>query len=51
VKGIIMPKHDKYEVTEYNYSWGTIVTLYKNGRRVMYVDVYNDGDYCVYDQV
>ncbi len=39
---------DTYEVTERTYSWGTVVSLFKNGRRVMFVDVYKDDTYAVY---
>lgn len=39
----------EYEVSEREYSWGTVVSLYKNGLRVMFVDMYNNGTYAVYD--
>lgn len=37
-----------YYVAEQDYSWGTIVELFRKGRRVMFVDVYNDDTYAVY---
>jgi hypothetical protein len=42
---------DKYEVTEREYSWGTVVSLYRNNKRVMFVDVFNSGHYAVYENV
>ena len=39
-----------YEVTERTYSWGTVVRLYRDGVCVMFVDVFNNGDYRVYPQ-
>jgi hypothetical protein len=40
----------EYEVTERTYSWGTVISLFKNGRRVMFVDVYNNGTWKVYEE-
>lgn len=44
-----MADEPKYEVHEKTYSWGTVVSLFKNDRRVMFVDVYNNGKYSIYD--
>jgi hypothetical protein len=46
-----LSEYDKYKVTEHTFSWGTVVSLFKNGRRVMFVDVFKDNDYHVYDNV
>jgi hypothetical protein len=37
-----------FEVTERTYSWGTVVSVFRDGVRVMFVDIYNNGDYRVY---
>lgn len=36
-----------YQVLERTYSWGMHVQLIRHGYLVMYVDLYNDGDYYV----
>jgi len=42
---------DEYNVTEREYSWGTLVCLYRNNRLVMFVDVYNNDSYHVSEVV
>ena len=39
------------EVTEKTYSWGTLVSLYRDNKLVMFVDVYNDESYHVSEVV
>jgi hypothetical protein len=39
---------ETFEVHEKTYSWGTVVSVYRGGRRTMFVDVYNTGKYAVY---
>lgn len=36
-----------YWVSEREYSWGTLVQLFRDGYLVMWVDVRNDGTYAV----
>ena len=38
---------NKYQVIEREYSWGTLVQLFRNWQLVMFVDVYKDGTYRV----
>jgi len=38
-----------YEVTERCYSWGTLVSLYRDGIRVASADVYRDGTYSMFE--
>lgn len=40
----------EYQVVERTYSWGTLVELFKHGELVMFVDVYNDDTYAVYEE-
>ena len=38
---------NEYAVYERTYSWGTLVELVRNGRLVLFADLYRDGNYHV----
>jgi len=38
-----------FQVTERDYSWGTHVSLYRNGKLIMFVDLYKGGNYHIYE--
>ena len=40
----------QYAVCERAYSWGTLVELFRDGRLVMFADLYRDGTYHVYER-
>jgi hypothetical protein len=42
---------ETFDVTEHAYSWGTVISVYRGNRRIMFVDMYKNGDYRVYDNV
>ena len=44
------PGDPEYEVIEKIFSWGTCVKLYREGKLVMFVDVYRNGSYRVYEK-
>jgi len=39
-----------YAVYERTYSWGTLAELFRNGRRVLSVDLYGDGTWQVLEE-
>ena len=38
---------NEYKVVEREYSWGTLVQLFRDWQLVMFVDVYKDGTYSI----